>query len=183
MNEPPRFLHFLSDFSFFPRFFPSFSRFHPLFPDFLKFFCCQSLAPVLAAPLLISDSNRQLKHYQHGFRQKHSRESQFIITMKEKARVLGQIKNRNHIDMPKILDFSNSSDTVPYTRLLYKIDYSGQQFGYKHGLQYNSKSSNVWKGIKDIHVESGRSATRHCFWTSNVLLNINDVLATISLHQ
>ena len=67
------------------------------------------------------DSHNLLQHYQHGFRQQHSPETQLIITIEEIARALD---NQHQIDM-LILDFSKAFDTVPHQRLLGKIDHYG----------------------------------------------------------
>ena len=57
----------------------------------------------------------------HGFRSKHSTESQLIITTKD---LVKSLNNKLQIDMI-ILDFSKAFDTVPHNRLLNKLDRYG----------------------------------------------------------
>ena len=58
---------------------------------------------------------------QHGFRSKHSTESQLIITTQDLAQSLNK---KLQVDMI-ILDFSKALDTVPHNRLLNKLDRYG----------------------------------------------------------
>ena len=72
------------------------------------------------------DSYNLLKHCQHGFRQKHSTESQLIVTMEEIARALD---DRSQIDM-LILDFSKAFPpfrTRDYFRKLTIMAYGARQ--------------------------------------------------------
>ena len=102
------------------------------------------------------DSNKLLKDYQHGFRQKHSTESQLIITMEEIARALD---DRNQIDM-LILAFSKAFDTVPHQRLLNKIDHYGIRNKTKGWIQtwLTTTSQRVvvdGEASETVHVDSG----------------------------
>ena len=54
---------------------------------------------------------------QHGFRQKHSGESQLILTVNDLAKSLD---NKSQVDMI-IMDFSKAFDVVPHNRLLSKL--------------------------------------------------------------
>jgi len=62
-----------------------------------------------------------LSHFQHGFRSKHSCESQLIITIEDLAR---NLDNGLQTDL-QILDFQKAFDTVPHQRLLGKLDHYG----------------------------------------------------------
>ena len=102
------------------------------------------------------DSYNLLKHYQHGFRQKHSTESQLIVTMEEIARALD---DRSQIDM-LILDFSKAFDTVPHQRLLQKIDYYGIRSKTKGWIRtwLTTRNQRVvvdGEASETVHVESG----------------------------
>ena len=67
------------------------------------------------------DRNNILVHYQHGFRQGHSCESQLICTIDDLIR---SMKAKVQIDL-LILDFSKAFDTVPHEHLLQKLRYYG----------------------------------------------------------
>ena len=67
------------------------------------------------------DEHEILKHYQHGFRRKHSCESQLIITLEELQR---QLDNNIQSDV-LILDFSKAFDKVDHHRLTLKLDFYG----------------------------------------------------------
>lgn len=71
------------------------------------------------------DLHNILVNFQHGFRAKHSCESQLINTVENLAR---SMDNRKQIDI-HILDFSKAFDTVPHQRLLHKIQYYGIRGG------------------------------------------------------
>lgn len=67
------------------------------------------------------DENDILVKYQHGFRKKHSTESQLITTVEELSRSL----DNNHQTDVMILDFSKAFDKVAHQRLLSKLKYYG----------------------------------------------------------
>ena len=67
------------------------------------------------------DCHSVLQDRQHGFRSKHSTESQLIITTQDLAQSLN---NKLQVDMI-IMDFSKAFDTVPHNRLLNKLNRYG----------------------------------------------------------
>ena len=67
------------------------------------------------------DCHSVLTDRQHGFRSKHSTESQLIITPHDLAQSLN---NKLQVDMI-IMDFSKAFDTVPHNRLLNKLNRYG----------------------------------------------------------
>ena len=69
------------------------------------------------------DSHSILSDKQHGFRSKHSCESQLIMTVNDLALSLD---NRSQTDMI-IMDFSKAFDSVPHNRLLLKLNHFGIQ--------------------------------------------------------
>ena len=67
------------------------------------------------------ETHHILSIFQHGFRAKHSCETQLVTTLEDISRA----KNEGHnIDM-LILDFSKAFDTVPHQRLNHKLDHYG----------------------------------------------------------
>ena len=67
------------------------------------------------------DIHKILKDYQHGFRFRHSCETQLINTIEDLAKGLD---NHQQMDL-LILDFSKAFDTVAHQRLIKKLDYYG----------------------------------------------------------
>ena len=63
------------------------------------------------------DQHSVLSDKQHGFRSKHSTETQLILTTHDLSKYLN---NKSQINMI-IMDFSKSFDTVPHNRLLNKL--------------------------------------------------------------
>ena len=63
------------------------------------------------------DNHSILTDKQHGFRSKHSCETQLILTINDLAQCLD---NRSQIDMV-IMDFTKAFDSVPHNRLLLKL--------------------------------------------------------------
>ena len=63
------------------------------------------------------DQHSILSDKQHGFRSKHSTETQLILTTHDLSKSLN---NKSQIDMI-IMDFSKAFDTVPHNRLLNKL--------------------------------------------------------------
>lgn len=69
------------------------------------------------------DTHSILTDKQHGFRSKHSTESQLILTVQDLAKSLN---NKNQVDLI-IMDFSKAFDVVPHNRLLQKLKRYGIQ--------------------------------------------------------
>ena len=67
------------------------------------------------------DPHNLLRSHQHGFRQKHSCESQLILSIEDTYR---QQDKHKQVDM-LILDFTKAFDTVPHQRLLMKLKHYG----------------------------------------------------------
>ena len=67
------------------------------------------------------DSNDILVHFQHGFRQNHSCETQLLTTVEDLSY---RLDKRKTIDL-LILYFSKAFDTVPHRRLLHKLRHHG----------------------------------------------------------
>ena len=67
------------------------------------------------------DPHNLLRSHQHGFRQKHSCESQLILYIEDTYR---QQDKHKQVDM-LILDFTKAFDTVPHQRLLMKLKHYG----------------------------------------------------------
>ena len=65
--------------------------------------------------------NEILTPVQHGFRSKHSCESQLLITTDESIQ---NLESKTQTDVV-VLDFSKAFDVVPHQRLLHKLDHYG----------------------------------------------------------
>ncbi|XP_072030407.1 uncharacterized protein [Amphiura filiformis] len=83
---------------------------------------CKLMEHVLASSIRgYLDDNNILSTSQHGFRKKHSCETQLLGTVEDLTRSLD---NREQMDC-LILDFSKAFDAVPHQRLLYKLNWYG----------------------------------------------------------
>lgn len=67
------------------------------------------------------DMHGILSPFQHGFRYKHSCESQLLITTHD----LMRHRDKNHQVDVAVLDFSKAFDTVPHAKLLHKLHHYG----------------------------------------------------------
>ena len=65
--------------------------------------------------------NKILTPVQHGFRSKHSCESQHLITTDG---FIQNFKSKTQTDVV-VLDFSKAFDNIPHQRLLHKLDHFG----------------------------------------------------------
>ena len=69
----------------------------------------------------IFSKNKILTPVQHGFRSKHSCESQILI---KTDKVIQNFESKTQTDV-FVLDFSKAFDVVPHQRLLHKLDHQG----------------------------------------------------------
>ena len=89
---------------------------------------CKMMEHIIHKAIAVHLTKHQLlSSYQHGFREKHSCESQLIITLDDLHRSLD---NQNQTDMA-ILDFSKAFDCVAHQRLLMKLKNWGVR-GHTH---------------------------------------------------
>ncbi len=81
--------------------------------------CCKLLEHIIHSNIMSHlNEHNILTTRQHGFRAKHSCESQLIITVDDLARSLDC---RTPLEMI-IMDFSKAFDIVPHNRLLFKLE-------------------------------------------------------------
>ena len=64
------------------------------------------------------DKHGIFTHYNHGFRGKHSCESQLLLTTHE---LLTRVDHKEQVDVA-VLDLSKAFETVPHLRLLRKLE-------------------------------------------------------------
>ena len=72
---------------------------------------------------IISIPTQSLQIKKHGFRSKHSTESQLILTVQD---LVHSLNNKKQVDMI-IMDFSKAFDVLPHNRLLQKLNRYGIQ--------------------------------------------------------
>ena len=102
------------------------------------------------------DSNGILSPFQHGFRSKHSCETQLLLTTHD----IAQQHDLNHQVDIAILDFSKAFDVIPHQRLLNKLSFYGIEGTCKKWIQAflsGRKQKVVVDGSysEDAPVESG----------------------------
>ena len=93
-------------------------------PVSLTSICCKTLEHIIHSNIMRHFSTHNiLTDKQHGFRRKHSCESQLILTTQDLAKSLD---SKSQVDMA-IMDFSKAFDVVPHNRLLSKLQHCGIQ--------------------------------------------------------
>ena len=91
-------------------------------PVSLTCISCKVLEHIVFSSIMKhSDTNHIIKQYQHGFREKHSCETQLLTTVEEISRSL----DKKHQTDLLILDFAKAFDTVAHQRLINKLDFYG----------------------------------------------------------
>ena len=126
-------------------------------PVSLTSVCCKILEHMLHSNIMRHlDQMNILTDKQHGFRAKHSCETQLIQTIHDLAESLD---NKTQVDMV-IMDFSKAFDTVPHKRLLHKINnygITGNAFNWISNFLTKRKQRVVINGefSEWVHVKSG----------------------------
>ena len=87
---------------------------HVFVPNYSNTSFVNKLCPIFS-------ENKILTPVQHGFRSKHSCESQLLITTDE---FIQNFEGKTQTDVV-VLDFSKAFDVVPHQRLLHKLDHYG----------------------------------------------------------
>ncbi len=84
--------------------------------------CCEIMEHIICHHVHehLDDCNI-LSHLQHGFRSRHSCESQLITTLHD---LLWHYDNKSQVDIA-VLNFSKAFDTVPHRRLIPKLGHYG----------------------------------------------------------
>ena len=91
-------------------------------PVSLTAICSKVLEHIIHSQIMQHfDKYSILSDRQHGFRTKHSCESQLLLTVNDLA---SSLNSKSQTDMV-IMDFSKAFDTVPHNRLLLKLDRYG----------------------------------------------------------
>ena len=91
-------------------------------PISLTCVCAKLLEHIICKQIMSHFSeNKMLTPVQHGFRSKHSCESQLLITTDE---FIQNFESKTQTDVV-VLDFSKAFDVVPHQRLLHKLDHYG----------------------------------------------------------
>ena len=91
-------------------------------PVSLTAICSKVLKHIIHSQIMQHfDKYSILSDKQHGFRTKHSCESQLLLTVNDLA---SSLNSKSQTDMV-IMDFSKAFDTVPHNRLLLKLDRYG----------------------------------------------------------
>lgn len=126
-------------------------------PVSLTSVCCKLFEHIIYSNIMDHlDSNNIIVEYQHGFRNKHSCETQLIGATEDIAK---NIDNGHQTDL-LILDFSKAFDTVPHARLMGKLQYYGVSDGVTNWISnwLTDRKQNVvvdGESSEEVTVESG----------------------------
>ena len=94
------------------------------------------------------DRHNILTEHNHGFRSKHSCESQLLVTTHD---LLTRMDRKQDVDV-LVLDFSKAFDTVPHQRLLQKLQLLGI-----HGRIHDWIRSFLTSRLQSIVIDGNRS--------------------------
>ena len=98
-------------------------------PVSLTCITCKMLEHIICSHIRAHmDKHGILTSFNHGFRSKHSCESQLLLTTHD---LLTRMDCREQVDVA-VLDFSKAFDTVPHLRLLWKLELLGIHGGAPH---------------------------------------------------
>ena len=80
---------------------------------------CKLLEHILCSHIRAHlDRHKALTPLNHGFRSKHSCETQFLLTIQDLLEKCDPVKSQTDV---AVLDFSKAFDQVPHTRLMSKL--------------------------------------------------------------
>ena len=118
-------------------------------PISLTCVCAKLLEHIICKQILSHFSkNKILTPVQHGFRSKHSCESQLLITTDE---FIQNFEGKTQTDVV-VLDFRKAFDVVPHQRLLHKLDHYGIR-----GITLNWIQNFLTKRIQKVVVDGSSS--------------------------
>ena len=126
-------------------------------PISLTCVCCKILEHIIFRHIMTHmEKHKILTEFQHGFRSKHSCETQLITTIND---LIEFYDKKHHVDLI-ILDFSKAFDTVPHRKLLQKLSHygvTGNTHSWIKNFLTNRNQSVIIEGITSspCHVESG----------------------------
>ena len=124
--------------------------------------------------------NKILTPVQHGFRSKHSCESQLLIATDE---FIQNFESKTQMDV--VLDFSKAFDVVPHQRLLHKLDHYGIRGTTLNWIQNfltnKTRKSSSWWQLFRISSREVRCAPGYYFWTPTLFDLYNDFPSAVSL--
>jgi len=131
-------------------------------PVSLTSIVCKTLEHILSNQITYHlESNDIISTTQFGFRNKHSCESQLLITVDDFAKALN---SKKQVDIG-ILDFSKAFDRVSHARLAKKLDFygiNGKTLSWIQSFLNNQQQNEVINGVcsSSCVVTSTRSFTR-----------------------
>ena len=142
---------------------------------------CKMMEHVIHKQIMIHvNRNNILVNFQYGFREKHSCESQLIMTVESIQRYL----NRNKQVDVLVLDFSKAFDTVAHQRLLLKLNHYGirdKTLGWIRTWLTNRKQRVVVDGDKSEEASATSGVPQGTVLGPLMfLLHINDIGDNVS---